>query len=84
MFKPEYNAHIVIVELAGGGKAYAFQHEDGTFYQIDTFEPLPGDAEVISYTDTVAAYNMVGNTVTEFSTFILQENIVSDDDEWVV
>ena len=84
MTKPEYNAHIVIVELADGGKAYAFRHDDGTFYELDSFEPLPGDAEVISYTDTVAAYNMVGNTVIGFSTFILQENIVEPDDEWVV
>ena len=88
MLEPMFNAHAVIVEFSAPngqlGKAYAFQHEDGTFYQIDTFEPLSGDVVVIGYTDTVAAYNMENGVVTEFGTFVLQENIVESDDEWVV
>lgn len=84
MFKPEYNSFIVIVELVDGSKAYAFLHDDGTYYEFSTFEPLSGDLEVIGHTDTVIAYCMEGGTVTDSSTFILHENVVEPDDVWVV
>ena len=62
MLEPMFNAHVVIVEFtAQNGKltrACAFQHEDGTFYQIGTYEPLPGDVEVLGPTDYQAAYDM--------------------------
>lgn len=88
MLEPMFNAHVVIVEFTAQNgelvKAYAFQHEDGTFYQIGTFEPLSGDVKVLGHTDTVAAYDMENGVVTEFETFGLHENIVEPDDQWVV